>query len=634
MNFSKNNHHRGQQTPADLTSCTRTKKLSKSLTRHAGTMRIALTTLLTAALTTMPATVMAGDTFVVTSSTATPAVGSTVTSVDGIVMTWGGYDGTTTGARYFAPASGDARNTDYGDNDINSDKNFFKNQADAWSEKCDVYINGKPNNDYRHHQTSDPTHKKTFLLPAEGSFYKFEATKSGTLTVYVEQQGAVGRSYNSTTGESVIDPQVLKRRPVYFLDETGTTVAATSARTTSKVAYDTWSSIASATMKADNYLSASDMVKLRQYYQTIINGNGSYVGFKDINAARGSNQGKQYTPGSSSDYQPIICLHTQGNTASKLNESDKVVRYSDTNYDGTGYMLLDEGFVNYSFEVKAGKTYYLFGYRTKLGLCGFKFAAHSQQATQWLTLDENADNSAALADANIGKQYNIMLKRTLKAGIWNALVLPFSISQTQLKETFGEGTDILHFDYREQKGVNEGIFTMYFYDHFYKMVVAGTPVLIKPAKVNSNNTYTFLNTTLVTNKVCDMGTSSFVFTGTYNKRSENTMPRYAYYFSTNDGSVKQLVTTNSVAAKPFRPWIQRTTGNAAEAKQMTIVVEGIDDNTTTAISTVQDGGNSAALPHSTAVYNIQGQRVATGAEDCGKLKAGIYIANGRKVIVR
>lgn len=221
--------------------------------------------------------------------------------------------------------------------------------ADVESELGDGKIGGKnKSHEYLHcNALSQELHERTFALPAVGSFFKFEPDANGKLTVFVEQQGAI----HNTNKELV--PDVVRKRPVYFLDETGKSIPAKFAYTSSKVNKADWTTIKQTKNKdGDTFYTKEYMDKLQAYYQGIIDGtNTTFTNFNS--AVADADKRKALTLGTS--IQPIIVLHEERNA--DILKGDGMSETGDTNYDNTGYMLISEGYVTYTFPVEAGKTY-------------------------------------------------------------------------------------------------------------------------------------------------------------------------------------------------------------------------------------------------------------------------------------
>lgn len=489
--------------------------------------------------------------------------------------------------------------------------------ADVESELGDGKIGGEnKSHEYLHCNASNELHERTFALPAVGSFFKFEPDANGKLTVFVEQQGAI----HNTNKELV--PDVVRKRPVYFLDETGTSIPAKFAYTSSKVNKTDWETIKKTNNKdGDNFYSKEYMDKLQAYYQKIIDGNNQ--DFTNFNSAvADADKRKALTLGTS--IQPIIVLH-QACNADILKDDGMSDANGDTNYDDTGYMLISEGYVTYEFPVKAGKTYYLFASRTKLALSGFCFDKDPSYAATDVTLEGDKDNATTIEGLTVGNQYNVTLNRTFGANKWYSVVLPFSVSQKQMKSVFGDGVKVLH--YSDVTGTDLNLF-----EHFYQMIVGGTPVLVKPSQDVPNPV--FYNVTLTSQKVVDIENTGFKCTGSWNNVD---FPEYSYFIDAKTNSFYQYdptkVETNTEKphAGAFRSWVIASE-NASTAKQLTMHINGIEEQgETTAIWNAISGNDDAEVA-TKGIYSLSGQKM--NAADTSSLPKGIYIVNGKKFIVK
>lgn len=489
--------------------------------------------------------------------------------------------------------------------------------ADVESELGDGSIGKNDKEEYFHCRALSQLHENTFALPAKGSFFKFEPEANGKLTVFVEQQGAI----HNVGGK--LYPEKVRKRPVYFLDETGKSIPANYAYTSSKVNNADWTKIQNTDNASnDNFYTKDYMDKLEKYYQDIIDGNNkSFTNFNS--AVAEADKRKALTLGTS--IQPIIVLHEECNA--DILKGDGMSETGDTNYDHTGYMLISEGYVTYEFPVQAGKTYYLFASRTKLALSGFCFDKDPSYAATNVTLDGNANNTDAINKLEVDKQYNVTLKnRTFRRGRWYSVVLPFSVSQKQMKSVFGDGVKVLH--YSDVTGTDLNLF-----EHFYQMIVGGTPVLVKPAKDVPNPV--FSNVTLTSKKVVDIENTGFKCTGSWNNVD---FPEYSYFIDAKTNSFYQYDPTKVETgtkvphAGAFRSWIISTSTNPSEAKQLTMHINGIEEQgETTAIWNAISGNDDAEVA-SKGIYSLSGQKM--NAADTRSLPKGIYIVNGKKFIVK
>ena len=473
---------------------------------------------------------------------------------------------------------------------------------DAMSEKGVVSEKGST---YNHKRDSNQAlHDRTFSLPAKGSFFKFEPVANGELTVFVEQQGAMVKS------QGKLEPSKIRKRIVYFLDETGKSIPASSAFTSSKINKANWKSVQNTPVEGNDPY----MTKLKAFYQSIIDGNWT---FPNINSDF-SKDSREFGLVLGESIQPIIVLHDEANAD---------ILEGDNNYDKTGYMLISEGYVTYSFPVKAGKTYYLFASGTKLALSGFSFRKDTSYSAEAVTLEGKADNTTKIDGLTKDNQYNVTLNRSFGSGKWYSVVLPFSVSQKQMKSVFGDDVKVLH--YNDVTGS-----TLNLTEHYYQMIVGGTPVLVKPSKDVTSPV--FSNVTLTSQKVVDIENSGFKCTGSWENED---YPEYSYFINAKDSKFYLYDPTKVAAGKKaphagaFRAWIISTSPNPASAAKLTMRINGVEDeNETTAIWNAVIGNDDNAEVASKGIYSLSGQKM--NATDTRSLPKGIYIVNGKKVIVK
>ena len=546
------------------------------------------------------------------------AVGTTVKDINGMTMTYGGIKVGSTNFKALSKNDKTDANT-LGSIHTVSGKALY-GTADVESELGNGSIGKDDKEEYFHCRPLSQLHEKTFALPAKGSFFKFEPDANGKLTVFVEQQGAI---YNT---DGHLEADKVRKRPVYFLDETGTSIPANYAYTSSKVNKADWTTIKQTNNKdGDTFYTKEYMDKLEAYYQDIIDGkNDKFTNFNS--AVAEADKHKALTLGTS--IQPIIVLHEECNA--DILKGDGMSDTGDTNYDKTGYMLISEGYVTYEFPVKAGKTYYLFASRTKLALSGFCFdkdADYKTENLQNVTLEGDKDNATTIEGLTVGKQYNVTLNnRTFRSGRWYSVVLPFSVSQKQMKTVFGDGVKVLH--YNDVDGTDLNLF-----EHFYQMIVGGTPVLVKPSKEVTNPV--FSNVTLTSETVVDIENTGFKCTGSWD---DVDFPEYSYFIDAKTNSFylydPTKVETNTVKphAGAFRSWIISTSSNPAAVAQLTMHINGIEEQgETTAIWNAISGNDDAEVA-SKGIYSLSGQKM--NATDTRSLPKGIYIVNGKKFIVK
>lgn len=212
-----------------------------------------------------------------------------------------------------------------------------------------------------------------------------------------------------------------------------------------------------------------------------------------------------------------------------------------------------------------------------------------------VTLDEAADNVIEAKEAA-----NVTLNRKFVANKWNTLVLPFAVSDADVKTTFGADAKIVEYSNADDANINFTTST--------KGIKANVPVLIMPAAVNVENTYTFNGVSIVVADPKADGTS-YSFVGSY-KPYDLVNDDYMLYadkwWKTETGDTYKI--------KAFRAYIKANT--PAAAKQLNLVIDG----QTTGLKLNTVNGNIEG-----ETYNIAGQRVANSYK-------GLIIKNGKKII--
>lgn len=275
----------------------------------------------------------------------------------------------------------------------------------------------------------------------------------------------------------------------------------------------------------------------------------------------------------------------------------------------------------YGFDVKAGKTYILFQNNETLGFYGFTFGASSTEISN-VTISQ-AEGYTYEAKNNA----TVTLTKPLKAGVWNAICLPFSMTEQQVRNAFGEKVRIAEFkktDESNKKAVAS------FGMHYYQLITAGKPCLIKLSQVNENDTYTIKGVTIDAEKALTIADSNnlFDFVGTY---APTIMPANSHFLGSNDGKLYYITADKKISGLKafFKPV---STSNA----KLSIAFNSTDndfDNNTTGIEAIKDYMDQDAANSSVnkGIYNINGQFMGTNP---AILPQGIYVKNGKKFIVK
>lgn len=212
-----------------------------------------------------------------------------------------------------------------------------------------------------------------------------------------------------------------------------------------------------------------------------------------------------------------------------------------------------------------------------------------------VTLDEAVDNAVEAKEAA-----DVTLKRTFVANKWNTLVLPFAVSAEDVKAKFGNDAKVVEYSNAADVNINFTTST--------NGIKANVPVLIMPAAVNADNTYSFENVNIQVAEPKAEGTN-YSFVGSYNPYNLNNDDYMLYadkWWKTETGDKYKI--------KAFRAYIKAKT--PAAAKQLNLVIDG----QTTGLKLNTVNGNIEG-----ETYNIAGQRVANSYK-------GLIIKNGKKII--
>lgn len=473
-----------------------------------------------------------------------------------------------------------------------------------------------------------------FYVPCSGAYLTMEPKTNGKVSVSVFQNGV----FDKSGGVYAYRPQ----RRVFVLDEAGKVVAseATISATGGKL------TVADKNATGD----LKDPYKITNYPCNIT---GLAKGlFTDGGSGKSSDK-------SPSPTVEDVKNHFRGMTSFEMtatgfqnnvyesNIDNKVTWGSyatpnngaDDNVMGShGWSVLVDAAVTYTFDVKAGKTYYIYNYGSKLGFYGFSFDEAKGQTVKNYEFDEAAANTIVLTKA--GELSTAKVNRAMKAGVWTTCVLPFSLNKQQVDAIFGKtydretpnGTQILYFDRVEG---TKAIFVR----HAYNNIVAGKPFLIKPTKdVASINTVEVKGYPYVTIENTQPAEwckgNGYVWMSSYS--NDLKVKEGDCFISNKDGSFKNFV-GDPGTLKGFRGYLKNIgTNGVSEPKKLTV---GMGSNVTTDETSAIDGilidGDMPADSVTAAdgkVYNLNGQVVATSYRQFQALPGGVYVVNGKKVV--
>lgn len=306
-----------------------------------------------------------------------------------------------------------------------------------------------------------------------------------------------------------------------------------------------------------------------------------------------------------------------------------------------GWSVLADSPVTYTFNVKAGKTYYLYNFGSKIGFYGFSFDEdETKPVVDVKDYDAETANANNVVEKTLdGHVAQVKIARKMVANRWTTCVLPFSLNRQQVDAIFGEtysatapqGTQILYFDRVEGNKV-------YFVRHAYNTIVAGKPFLIKPTKdvtsINTAEVPDYPYVTIENTEPADWCTGNgYTWASSYS--NDMTVQVGDGFISNRDGSFKNFV-DKSGTLNGFRGYLKRL-GTQTGAKPMMLQVvnsSNVDGNNgeTTGIEDLIIDADGQLMPANGKVYNINGQLVSEDANSFQSLPSGIYIINGKKYI--
>lgn len=224
-----------------------------------------------------------------------------------------------------------------------------------------------------------------------------------------------------------------------------------------------------------------------------------------------------------------------------------------------------------------------------------------------LPLDEDADDTETKIKANNGKTVDVKLTRSLKAGLWNTICLPFDVTAEQVESVLKATGNVKEFD-KEDKAT-----ATIFFKPATEMK-AGVPYLIKPtedAKVLNFKDVTINNV----DELSRINGNDYCICGVFGKYAMKTNGT-ELFLNAAGKFVAPAATTNTM--KGFRAYFMVPSGSSAAAINININGE------TTGINNIETEATVNGK-----VYNLNGQYVGNSLNG---LKKGIYVVNGKKVI--
>lgn len=462
-----------------------------------------------------------------------------------------------------------------------------------------------------------------FTLPVRGAYMTFEPTENGWLTIYILQNGA----WNSDTKKGIeIKPGEFRMHSFFITNQRGLTVQ--------DFAPGMYSYEVNQKVTTGYSCSEYDESKKPAVMDTSKKDISYWPEFWTLDAKE----------------RKAVHDHWANGTGG----SETVIELSNGSF-----LLIQKAVIKYRFHVTGSETYYFFSNFSKMGFAGAEFQPDNAQPTAELTLTDTEKYTAPTAgtdgkvdNVTIPQYRSITFTRTFKPNQWTTLTLPFNLTQEEVQKIFGDGTRLvmLHDATLQNKGAH-----LTFIYHEIQNVLPGYPYLIKPTLTDiandANVSVTKANNTITSFTVygkCinpfisqfEVNTTPYTFKGTpgYCTPDATDKTGYSVKYAENDifvseGNGNLYVSGGASYGKGYRAWLEKKPGTNG-VKSISVVMSSFsdDDDTTTSIDVAEMAPDLIeALGIQTGVYNLSGQRVAN---DTRNLKAGIYIVNGKKTVVR
>ncbi len=442
---------------------------------------------------------------------------------------------------------------------------------------------------------------KMFNVPCSGSFLEFNPATNGKVTAHIFQNGA----FDTSNKKSSYRPQ----RRVFVMDEAGNFVEST------------------AHIESTNGKPTGGIKPVKTYTWDL---DSKELTIEDV---------RSHFKGIPDTFDMTAEAFKNNVYESNLSTTLVPNAAAGKGNGSMGWSVLADSPVTYTFNVKAGKTYYLYNFGSKIGFYGFSFD-EDETKPEVDQVTYNADDATAnneVVKTAEGHVAQVKIARKMVANRWTTCVLPFSLNRQQVDAIFGpaysatakEGTQILYFDHIEGNKA-------YFVRHAYNTIVAGKPFLIKPTKnvesINTADVKDYPYVTIENTKPDDWCKSNgYVWTSSYNTMN---IAKNDYFIGASDGKFKAY-SANSGTVKGFRGFLKANLPAGAKPVMLSISTSSItdgNDGETTGIEDLIITTDGELMPANSRVYNINGQLVSEDASSFQSLPSGIYIINGKKYI--
>ncbi len=273
------------------------------------------------------------------------------------------------------------------------------------------------------------------------------------------------------------------------------------------------------------------------------------------------------------------------------------------------------------------------------------------------------DEDSAAFNAKYSVDHGLLaFRRTMNVGRWNSIVVPFSLTGEQLCDAFGEGTQLAGIKAAtddpvptlEYQSIDTHTSDVVLQAHAYYLIKPTRQPDIEAGRLSTvaygsgkvaGPVYAIANVTME-------GGQSSPGLKTLTSESKSLKLRMRGYYSSHEGDNQLKPSTNtryllndegrffptvdSISIKAFRSMVEDASNEPAT--QLRFYIDGIgeDITETSGIDELNAQNLKYRTMNSDAVYDLQGRRIqpSTLNPQPSTLKRGLYIINGRKVIIR
>lgn len=241
-------------------------------------------------------------------------------------------------------------------------------------------------------------------------------------------------------------------------------------------------------------------------------------------------------------------------------------------------------------------------YANVIGKLGFTPERIYEDAVE---LDENSFYNICRIAASDNADRDVTVARTIGANKWNTLVVPFSMSEAQVKTAFGNNAKVANF---KEGTAEEVVFE-----------TASEIVANQPCMIYVDNDVESFNAEGVTfaNAEPAQTIGDWQFAGSY--LPVNAIPVNAFFIANNEWQKAEDDTNKFRATRAYLNY-----NGASSAKISFRIIDG-EEEVVTGIASIDNG--QLTTDNDAPAYNLAGQKVA-------KNYKGIVIQNGKKVVMK